>query len=149
MVPDMPAATTRAVLSLTASLGVDDVYYLALAAEDAMREGHAELTACRHDTREVEDAILDREWALATEHRPNYPSQSAFDKAFKVILGQDDEWRELRSKLRSLQTKRELAEDKVREAEYSHRTSTARMTELNGLLTFYASVRETQQQESE
>jgi hypothetical protein len=123
------------------SLGVDEVYADARAAEGALALAHHDLRAARNMIRTIEDKILDQELHLATVHRPNYDSQSAFDRAFKGICHDDSSWLNYHDQLREMQTARDLAEDKVREAEMAHRTAAARMTELGGLLTFYAAVK--------
>lgn len=142
----MPDPTTKRspeqrAIDYAESIGVNEVYADARAAEGALTQAQANLVATRNNVRVLEDRMGDREMELWTEHRSSFDSQSAFDKGIKTIVNEDEQWRDIRKQLRAEQAQRDLAETDVHAADQAVRISTARMTEFGGLLSFLGAVK--------
>lgn len=126
---------------LVGPLNVHGVYDTAAGMLDTLATCHDEIITARRNRRNDEEAIADREAELYNEHRPNFDSQAAFDKGIKPILQLDPELRTLRASHRAAQEAQDRAEMEAREAEQAIRINSARMTELGGITSFLASVK--------
>lgn len=102
---------------------------------------HDLLTEARHMVRTLDAAITDREMELYSEHRGQFESQAAFDKGIKPILQADETLRNLRRDIMAQRQLEDEAEHNSKQTEHAIRIACARLTELGGLLNFYAAVK--------
>lgn len=106
----------------------------------ALEEAQASLRRATTLARALRSQIEDRDYDVGVEVRAEHSklSQAAFDRHHKDAIHVDPAARELRAKLVAAQTDIDLAEHEVKVLEHSLRGLQARMSELGGLLTFYA-----------
>lgn len=125
-------------------LNVHGVYKEAEEAHTDLEQALSSHVDAQALVREIANSIEDREHDLAIELRGDNPdlSQSAFERLVKDKIREDDRLKKLRSDMREALSRRDEAEQKIEGRKYHLRILEARMKELGGLLTFYASVKQ-------
>lgn len=138
----MSSAEARAV-KYAESLGVHDVHTEAREALAIHKTAQQQLVDANAERREIAERLNEREVELTAEQRAEYHelSATAFEKVIRGALQTDSQMKALRAELRESQARVDQAEADIREAEMTIRMLSARMTELGGLLTFFASAK--------
>lgn len=134
--PRVPNPVTYAEKTLDAH-GVYERAQRALAAMDA---AHEDANAASAELRVLEEAIADREADLVIECRVKHPDLKTTDFAreVKAMAQADEKMRLHRDALRSAKSKHDDALRRIAVERRRVEIETARMTELGGLLNFYA-----------
>lgn len=124
-------------------LRADEVSDEAQAALEALASAHREIITTSRAKRELVEVIDTREFAVAEQERLANAdlSVAAFERHLKPVLHADEELVRLRSELRLLSAQHEQAELDARLHERTITVKSSRMEELAGILTFYASVK--------
>jgi hypothetical protein len=106
-----------------------------LATEGALR--------AKRDIRDIEERITDREAEITSDERGANPDMkiTAFKEHLKVAFANDSVHQALVAELANSQNVRDGHDADMRHHELGIRALTARMTELGGLLEFYAAAK--------
>jgi len=132
------------------TLGVHDVYEQAQEAHTALRSALDTYAAEAKRIRQANDGVEQREHDLAAELRGETPdmSQEALKRALKDAHRTDETLVSMRKVLHDAQGKQEDAHAAIESNKYRLRVLSARMNELGGLLSFFASAKNAAAQRS-
>jgi hypothetical protein len=138
-----PTAEGKAMAFAHDTLGVERVYEAATKAHNDLAAALERVVKTASDRRRIDDEITDHEMTIIAAERGRHAdlSQAAFDKHIKQVLWDAPQLAELRSQRAEVQTAHERADADADLARGRIRLESARMEELGGLLTFYASTK--------